>query len=312
MDARLRGHDADMMIESFTYKGPREGSRLLILGAVHGNEKCGSIAIKRLMEEIGRGEVKIEAGQLTVAPVCNPRAFEQDVRFTERNLNRYLLPDANPQTYEAQLGNELCALIEQCDVLLDIHSYTVGGAPFAFVGGASEKELAFASRLGAAAVLTGWEQAYAATGRCDGVDKNEGIGTTEYARRCGAIGVTLECGQHLAPEAPEVATRAIHNALAYLGLGAAAAPSAAVPACAVPASKPPVITVTHVFYRDDPGSFPKVWTHLEPVAEGEVLARHANGEAIAAPADGFMIMPRANCPVGEEWFYFGVAEKSRS
>jgi predicted deacylase len=287
------------MLESFVYKGSISGPRLLVLGAIHGNEKCGTIAIRCVIDEIEKGSLKIAKGQLTFVPICNPRAYEKDVRFTERNLNRYLVPTAKPTTYEAELGNELCPLIAACDVLLDIHSYTVGGAPFVFIAGAGKKEIDYAASLGAATLITGWEDAYAKTGRCQNkADKEEGIGTTEYARRFGALGVTIECGQHKAKEAPEIAYNAIHNALAFLGMAENASPP-------VPAATQ-LVTVTHVYYRDDTGEMTKTWKHLEPVKSGEVFAHRANGDAIRAPADGFMIMPRADCPIGEEWFYFGV------
>jgi predicted deacylase len=286
------------MLAPVVYKGSQAGPKLLVLGAVHGNEKCGTAAITRVIAEIKTGAVKIAKGQVTFVPICNPRAYEKDTRFTERNLNRYLVPTENSATYEAELGNELCPLIAACDALLDIHSYTAGGAPFVFIGGADERERAFGSCLGAAALLTGWEQAYAKTGRRkEKADKNEGVGTTEYARRQGAIAVTLECGQHKAPESPEIAYRAIHNALAHFGL----IENAKSP----PASDTQLITVTHVYYRDDAGSFPKNWKHLDKVAKGELFAYRADGGAIHAPQDGYMIMPRPDCPLGEEWFYFG-------
>jgi predicted deacylase len=281
-----------------TYKGSQPGPRLLILGAVHGNEKCGTVAINRVIEEIKKGALTIIKGEVTFVPICNPRAYEKDIRFTERNLNRYMVPCDEPDTYEATLGNELCPLLAACDVLLDIHSYTIGGAPFVFVGGASERETEFGSSLGAEAILTGWEEAYVRTGRLqESKSENEGVGTTEYARRKGAIAVTIECGQHKAPEAPEIAYRAIYNAFSFFKLIDRAVPQAA---------PTRLITVTHVYYHDDDGELSKDWKHLEPVKKGELLAHRLNGAAIHALEDGVMIMPRPNCPLGEEWFYFGV------
>jgi hypothetical protein len=53
-----------------------------------------------------------------------------------------------------------------------------------------------------------------------------GMGTTEYMRSTGGYALTLECGQHLDPQAPEVAYTAIKNTLAFLKLIDAPEPEA--------------------------------------------------------------------------------------
>jgi len=118
-----------------------------------------------------------------------------------------------------------------------------------------------------------------------GPDDEEATGTIEYARRHGAIGVNIECGQHKSAEAPDIAYRAICNGLRYLGMTDEPKPAS-------PSSPPRLITVTHVFYRDDNGNFPKAWKHLQPVSKGEVMAYYADGRPIAAPDHGFVISLR--------------------
>lgn len=293
------------MIKSVTYAAKEPGPRFLVLGAVHGDEKCGPAAVNRVMGEIDAGELKIARGSVTFVPICNPRAYEDNKRFIERNLNRYLVPTKSPDSYEARLGNILCPLLEKCDVLLDIHSYSVGGAPFVFVGSQDTRGHEFAANLGDIALLTGWEEAYAATGRKKAeADKDESTGTTEYARRHGAVAVTMECGQHMDPQGPEIAYRAIRNGLRYLDMTGEPKRDKR------PASAARLVTVTHVYYRDDAGKLAQDWKHLEPVVGGEALAHHANGAPVFAPDDGFVVLPHADCSLGQEWFYFGV-EKAR-
>ena len=288
------------MIRSITYTAERPGPKFLILGAIHGDEKCGTIAIRRVIEDIDSKKLFIASGQVTFVPVANPRAYELDRRFTERNLNRYLVPMEKPDSYEAQLGNILCPMLAACDVLLDIHSYTVGGPAFASVDKAKEKEKNFAAVLGAHALIGGWEEAYAKTGRNPGSNSKESIGTTGYARQFGAMAALIECGQHRDPQAPDIAYQAIRNALSYLDMTDEAKPT-------LP-SEPPLITITHVYYRDGDGEsrLTRSWKNLERVKQGEVMAVDAKGLPIAATEDGFVIMPKENCPTGEEWFYFGV------
>jgi predicted deacylase len=288
------------MIRSVTYAAEQPGPKLLVIGAIHGNEKCGTIGINRVIEEFDSGKLSLLCGQVTFVPIANPRAYELDQRQFERNLNRYLVPMVNPDCYEARLGNILCPMLEACDAHLGIHSYTAGGEPFVILPRCDKRELDFAKSLGARTLMTGWSEAYAATGRkIKAADDEESTGTIEYARRHGAVATTIECGQHKDPEAPHVAYRAVRNALAHLGLAEALAPQ--------PSHLPPrLVAVTHVIYRDDDGQFTRPLKHLEPITKGDVVAHRADGTAIAVPADGFIIMPKQNAAIGEEWFYFSV------
>src|SRR5271170_6038741 len=110
------------MIKSFTYFAEETGPRLLILGAVHGNEVCGAEAIRRVMEELDFGKLRLVRGQVEFVPVANPRAHEAGQRFIERNLNRFFRPTPDPKIYEAKLTNILSAMIDACDYFIDLHS----------------------------------------------------------------------------------------------------------------------------------------------------------------------------------------------
>lgn len=285
------------LLQSYTFHALNSGPRLLVLGAVHGNEKCGTEAIKRVIAELQSGALVLENGQVTFVPICNPKAYALDVRQTERNLNRYLVPMAEPDSYEARLGNVLCPLLADCDVLLDIHSYTVGGAPFALVRDfADQQECALAAALGVDVLLTGWSAAYAASGRkVTAADENEAVGTTEYARRFGAIATTLECGQHKDPNAVTVAYQALRQALAHLGL--TASPTHA-------AKNPKKVRMFEVVYCPEGGKLARVWENFAPLAAGTVIATSSQGDLRAAQ-DCVIIMPKASATVGEEWYYLG-------
>lgn len=284
------------MIESVAFHAETAGPRLLVFGAVHGDEVCGTLAIRRIVPEFESGSIKLLKGRVTFVPVCNPRAYAQNVRYTERNLNRNLLPQAQPDCYEAVLGNLLCPLIQDCDVLLDIHSYHVGGPAFIFIDPADAANIAFASSLGSDTVISNFADAIAKTGRSSGDAAAWSIGTTEYARMFGAMSVTLECGQHLAPEAPEIAYQAILGALRHLGMIAGNVATAA---------KPRHVVVESVVYRDDAGDFARPWQHLDNIKAGTLIATRANGEKLVAPKDSVIILPRADAEIGAEWYYFG-------
>ncbi len=133
---------------------------------------------------------------MTFVPVCNPKAFAQYTREGDRNLNRDLREKPLPQDFEDRIGNRLCSIIRQHDVLLDIHSFKGSGPPFVFFGPENnrgplepfrhaEAELAFAAQLGVELLIHGWlgiyEQTITLRNRLDlpKLAVTEGFGTTD-------------------------------------------------------------------------------------------------------------------------------------
>ncbi|MBI1274322.1 MAG: succinylglutamate desuccinylase [Alphaproteobacteria bacterium] len=288
-----------VVLKSYVYTGRTPGPRLLVLGAVHGNEKCGPIATTRFIEQIESGAVALLKGRVTFIPVCNPQAHEKNVRFVDENLNRDLRPKEKPTTYEAQIGNALCPYLEDCDALLDLHSYTKGSEPFVITERANEQEISFGWSLGTAMLMCGWHEAQLRHPR--GREQAAySTGTIEYARAHGAMAVTLECGQNDDANAPEVAWRAIGRALVHLGMIDAAV--------VVP---PPhdlqrrKLVFEEVFFKQEDGDFIKDWKHLDVVKKGEAIATTKSGKTITAPGDGCLIMPHRGVALGYEWFYWG-------
>jgi len=274
-------------MEQFTFSGRDAGPTLVVLGGVHGNEPCGPAAIRRMMEDL-----TIDAGTLICVPEVNKLALEKNVRFIDANLNRVMgAPDA--ATYEGSLVPELRSILDKADYLLDLHSYTAGGPPFAF-GTQEEKTLAFARALPAAAVVTGWEECYAKT---HPHLVAPGIGTTEYARQQGAIAATFECGQHQDPAAMEFGCSAIRAALVHTGLMQDAAAFW---------KAPQHIRLDHIFIKEKPGRHAGVWKHLDAIAAGEIFAVFDDGSEQIAPNDGVIIMPHPGVGEGVEWGYLGI------
>ena len=262
-------------------------------------------------------------GRLTMVPVTNPLAYAMRRRTGDRNLNRKLAPTDTPREYEDHVANWLCPLLAQHEVLLDLHSFRSPGAPFVMVGpqdnrGALEpfahaaREEALALRLGVQRAVDGWLGTYAAGaarraefGRFTGVeldtDPRYGIGTTEYMRSLGGWSLTLECGQHDDPAAPDVAYRAIVNTLAHLKLIDAPDPA--------PAARMEGLRLCDVVPRLHAGdAFVREWTSFDPVHAGQPIARRHDGTEVRAPRDGYVVFPNVAAEVGNEWFYLAQAE----
>jgi predicted deacylase len=305
-------------LEIHQYRSLARGPRLIVLGAVHGNETCGTTAIRRVLAEIAAGTLPVARGSLTLVPVANPVAFARRHREGDRNLNRDFREVVSPETAEDRIANQLAPLLAAHDVLLDLHSFASQGEAFVFIGPSNNtdelepfaqaaREEALAAVLGPRRVVHGWMSAFAAgvaarkargtTGTAINDSVAYGVGTTEYMRSRGGCAVTLECGNHADPQAPEVAYQAIHRTLAHLGLVDQPAPASSGPK--------EVIELHQVHDRRQPeDTLSRAWRSFDRVGAGEPIGRRADGEVIAAPADGYVVFPNPNALPGREWFYF--------
>ena len=88
-------------------KTEQAGPRLLVLGAVHGNEICGPRAIERVLAEFESKKLNLLRGGVSFVPITNPKAYEQRQREGDRNLNRNLGPSEHPQDFEDRIAGTL-------------------------------------------------------------------------------------------------------------------------------------------------------------------------------------------------------------
>lgn len=286
-------HYQDLPLVTRTFKGTQDGPRFLAFGAIHGNEKCGTEAIGRLMAELDAGIVTLTAGTLTCVPICNPEAYARDVRFVEQNLNRIITPHAQPTCLEQKRANEVIALIKDCDVFLDMHSYSAGVKPFLFLDKEDDAHRAYASVLGIPEWVAGWNDAYAQMG-----DLNSGD-TVSYAHSQGKTAILIECGIHTDPAGGNVGYRALRAALAHFGLTAPYDYTRITPS---------ISRLTHITAKNRGGDFVRDWQHLDSVKAGDIVARYDDGENVVAPVDGVVILPARKAMIGSEWIYFGRHE----
>jgi predicted deacylase len=302
--------------ESITFAGREPGVRLIVTGAVHGNETCGTVGIRRVVEEIRAGSLEVKRGKVTFVPIANPLAYSRRERMGDRNLNRNLTPHPNPKDFEDHVANWLCPLLAAHEALLDLHSTRGKSEPFALIGphdnqGAIEPfrhsaaERALARRLPVKRFVEGWLDTYArgvarrrakADANPLAADAIYGVGTTEYMRSQGGYAITLECGQHDDPQSPEVAYRAIRNTLAFLRHTDEAEPA--------PVEKYEALRLHEVIDRDHAGDeFVKPWASFDPLTPGDLIARRHDGAEVRAPENGRIIFPDTGAKPGHEWFY---------
>lgn len=275
---------------SYHFDSGNAGPHLLLLGGIHGNEICGQVALKAIVDELDSGELPLKAGKVTLIPQCNPWACASNVRYVEANLNRVVTRHEAPQNYEEHIADIICGHIEKCDAMVDIHSAHAGiGPPFIFNDYPSEENNKLARILGGTYIIGGWAE-------MNGDDAV--IPTTQdFAHLHGKLNCLIECGEHTDPQAITVADRAARNAMIHLGLidGEIVVPEVEKD-----------VKITGAYVKERKGDFVhKNFRHMQPIEAGQLLAKYDDGEEVKAPESGFLILPFYEAKPTDEWFFYG-------
>ncbi len=97
-----------------------------VVGAIHGDEPCGSAAVEALVE----ADPDVERPVKLI--VANERALERGDRYVDEDLNRAFPGSPDADTYEGRLAHELLGELRGCEIL-SLHSTRSYAAPFALV-----------------------------------------------------------------------------------------------------------------------------------------------------------------------------------
>jgi predicted deacylase len=283
------------MLEIFRHQaGHSEGPHLLIFGAIHGNEICGARALLELHQKLSAKEIELSRGRCTLVPICNPEAYRKGERFMEADLNRVFAPSSDPKTYEARLAQELIRLVDDCDVLLDLHSMRAQGEAFCFLNEDRAASRALCQALGPAVTMRGWPELYA---KFPG--KNNGD-TQSYADFKNKTNALIECGSHHDGAAPTVALEACLRALAHLEmLGGHALET-------LPARAPEqrLYTLQEIYFREhEDDQFVRDWRNFDSLKPEQLIAVTHRSEPVRASLSGIIVFPSRSASIGSEWFY---------
>ena len=279
------------MLKKYTFDSEKKGVHVLFLGAVHGNEQAGTKAIYKVLMKFASKALVPLNGCISFIPICNPMAFDNNVRQIDENLNRVLRKYDNPQTYEQNIANELIDYIQSADVIIDLHSTEAKDTqPFIF----NDYPGDFANKLIAVQnvkyVIEGWPEIYAFS------DNIKDFSTGYCANQAGKCCLTIECGSHCDDVTIQNAYYAIMNTLLFLGM---------VEGYPAQQIKQDIIVMDSIFVKEKEGTLVREFKHLDKIKHGEVIAEYSDGCRICAPQDSFILLPKFSAKVGSEWFYLG-------
>jgi len=149
-----------------------KGKTLAVFCGVHGNEKAGVYAVKKILKNIN-----IKKGVVYFV-FANPKAIKENKRFIDKNLNRCFLDNQKGNFYEEKRVKDLIKILECSDALLDIHAST------------SPKTIPFVITDSGLDIVKNMNFKIIATG----FDNIEPGATDGYMKNKGKIGICLECG----------------------------------------------------------------------------------------------------------------------
>ncbi|MYM91444.1 succinylglutamate desuccinylase [Rugamonas sp. FT82W] len=186
----------------YTFDSGKPGKHTMINALTHGNEVCGAIAVKAILDaglRPRRGRVTLAFANVDAYLRFDP-AHPDASRFVDQDLNRVwqaaTLDDLSRDSSELRRARALRPLIDTVDRLLDLHSMHERSAALN-VCGPLDKGIALARQLGTPAHIV------------SDAGHPEGRRLRDYAHfgdpASAANALLIECGQHWEAGAVDVA-----------------------------------------------------------------------------------------------------------
>lgn len=254
--------------------------RLGILGLIHGNEVAGLSVINEFLEQILKGDLKLET-ELLVGLGNRPAALANQ-RFLQKDLNRcFGLNDST--LWEEQRAREIeKSMLDHCDFLIDLHQTNhPTKSPFYIFQYTSGRCLSFMNLINEKVpVILQFDQ----------IGDQSGLTTDEYIRSRGGFGTTLELGAFgFSSEQTQLGLQACRSAVSLMR------------------SMDPILEKTesglwrvaypllrmegrHRIEENGTGLHPG-WENLSPVKRGQIVGTSPKG-LIHSEHSGLMLFPK--------------------
>lgn len=272
----------------YTFDSGLPGPHVMINALTHGNEVCGAITVKALLDH----GLRPRRGRLTLA-FANVDAYARfdparpdASRFVDQDFNRVwtaaVLDDANRDSSELRRARAMRPVIDTVDLLLDLHSMHEKSRPL-IVSGPLDKGIALGRALGAPADIIVDE------GHPEGKRMRDYADFGDPASERNAL--LVECGQHWETGAVAVAFDCTARFLLNAGVvGAEDLPQGWVRP--LPAAQRVVRVTEPVVATSMDFRFAGPYTGLETFAEAGTVIAWRDGEPVVTPyPDCVLVMP---------------------
>ena len=145
----LRFGNMDKGFPLYQYDGGQCSYTIHISGIVHGNEVGSLPTLVHLIEDL-ESQNTYFGGQINIS-LGNLEAARLNRRFIDADLNRLFLrpqPKEHQSTHEGKRARELMPLLEQCDVVLDLHQTMLPSAIPFYIFPDTPQAIAIAEAIG--------------------------------------------------------------------------------------------------------------------------------------------------------------------
>ena len=198
-----------------TFDSGKKGRHVMVNALTHGNEICGAIVVKELLEHglrPRRGRLTLSFANVDAYHRFDPGAPDKS-RFVDQDLNRVwserILDDCSLSSAELRRARELRPIVDTVDLLLDIHSMHEKSQPLA-LSGPLPKGIELARLIGSPPSII-----------CDS-GHAEGKRLRDYGEfadeKSAKNALLIECGQHWERDAPAVARDSAGRFLCHSGI----------------------------------------------------------------------------------------------
>ncbi len=197
-----------------SFRGPELGPHVMIMALVHGNEIAGAIVLDRLL----RSGVRPARGRLTFG-FANLVAFDRFdpaqptvSRFVDEDLNRIWdtsVLDGPRVSTELMRGRQMRRLVDQADILFDLHSMLWPADPLILCG-STERGRALGCEIGVPNLVIA-DRGHAGGLRL--IDYAPFTATDSLRTAC-----LVEAGQHWEQETVDITEQAVMSLLRLHGM----------------------------------------------------------------------------------------------
>ncbi len=286
-------------VHSFDSGAP--GQHVMVNALTHGNEWCGMVVVKRLLD----ARLRPQTGRLTLS-FANITAYERhaagggSVRFVDRDFNRLWhdeLLQRDTQSAEAQRAHLMQPIVQSVDRLLDLHSTWHALLPF-FVMSQLARVRLLADQLATPPRQLFLPDVW-----------HEGYHLIDYGPfrdpAGSAIGLIAECGQHFAQSSVDTAWQTTIRFLQVNGTIDAAAATSLCPYLCPATVIARYEIVQPVIARTNSLRLTCSYAGFVHFARGEVAALDGD-QQVLAPFDGAVLLaPRPEPRAGQQAFSWG-------
>lgn len=291
-----------------SFEGQTPGPLIIAIGALHGNEPAGVLALESVLEALEserRDHADFKFNGKLLGVIGNAQAFLLRQRFLEQDLNRSWVDDMLASVQSGPIENlsaearEIAEIIrllrEECQaflgqqiVFLDLHTTSAEGGIFSIPTDEADS-LDLARHLGAPAILGLQENI---SGTLLGYAKAGGFFVSPASSD--PLCIAFEAGQHQSPHSVARAAIAVVRCLRASGCIEPEAMNEFLDRLSLPAlaTIPPVVRFryAHHIEAEDRFKMRPGYVNFQPIVAGEHLADDVRGPVLS-PENGLILMP---------------------